>query len=166
MTNTTHVVFPNMLSRLIACFLRSMHWRVHRCYQNVIKVTNKVKLFSGTFLKYWLSYWGRDKTITALPMASNSYSCVKFLVSLFKFHWNILLEVQLTINDLSFRQFFGAEQATRHSLQWRHDGCHSVSNHQPHHCLLNRLPKHRSQKTSKLRVTGLCDRWIPRTNGQ
>ena len=23
------------------------------------------------------------------------------------------------------------------SLQWRHNGCNSVSNHQPHHCLLN-----------------------------
>ena len=43
-----------------------------------------------------------------------------------------------------------------HSLQWRQDGHASVSNHQPHDCLLNRLFKRRSQKTSKLRVTGLC----------
>ena len=33
------------------------------------------------------------------------------------------------------------------TLQWRH---------QPQHCLLNRLFRHRSRKTSKLRVTGLC----------
>ena len=31
-----------------------------------------------------------------------------------------------------------------------------VSNHQPHHCLLNRLFRRTSKKTSKLRVTGLC----------
>ena len=31
-----------------------------------------------------------------------------------------------------------------------------VSNHQPHDCLLNRLFRRRSKKTSKLRVTGLC----------
>ena len=31
-----------------------------------------------------------------------------------------------------------------------------VSNHQPHDCLLNRLFRCRSKKTSKLRVTGLC----------
>ena len=43
-----------------------------------------------------------------------------------------------------------------HSLQWRHNGCDGISNHQPH----------------QLRVTGLCagefsgDRWIPCTNGQ
>ena len=42
------------------------------------------------------------------------------------------------------------------SLQWRHNERDSVSNHQPHDCLLNRLFRRRSKKTSKLRVTGLC----------
>ena len=41
-------------------------------------------------------------------------------------------------------------------LEWRNNGCDSVSNHQPHDCLLNRLSRRRSKKTSKLRVTGLC----------
>ena len=41
-------------------------------------------------------------------------------------------------------------------LQWRHNDNDGVSNHQPHSCLLNRLFRHRSKKTSKLRVTGLC----------
>ena len=42
------------------------------------------------------------------------------------------------------------------TLQWRHNGRDGVSNHQPHDCLLNRLFRRRSKKTSKLRVTGLC----------
>ena len=42
------------------------------------------------------------------------------------------------------------------SLQWRHNGRDSVSNHQPHDCLLNRLFRRSSNKTSKLRVTGRC----------
>ena len=42
------------------------------------------------------------------------------------------------------------------SLQWHHDGHDSVSNHQPHDCLLKRLFRRRSKKTSELRVTGLC----------
>ena len=42
------------------------------------------------------------------------------------------------------------------SLPWRHNGRDGVSNHQPHHCLLNGLFRRRSNKTSKLRVTGLC----------
>ena len=42
------------------------------------------------------------------------------------------------------------------TLQWRHNGRDSVSNHQPHDCFLKHLFRHRSKKTSKLRVTGLC----------
>ena len=38
-----------------------------------------------------------------------------------------------------------------YSLRWRHNGRDSVSNHQPHHCLLNRLFGRRSKKTSNFR---------------
>ena len=41
-------------------------------------------------------------------------------------------------------------------IQWRHNGCDSVSDHQRHDCLPNRLFRCRSKKISKLRVTGLC----------
>ena len=43
------------------------------------------------------------------------------------------------------------------SLHWRHNERDGVSNHQPHDYLLNRLFRCRSKKTSKLRVTGLCE---------
>ena len=46
------------------------------------------------------------------------------------------------------------------SLQWRHNGRDGVSNHQRIACLLNRLFRCRSKKTSKL-----C-RWIPLTKSQ
>ena len=42
------------------------------------------------------------------------------------------------------------------SLRWRHNRRDSVSNHQPHDCLLKGLFRRRSKKTWKLRVTGLC----------
>ena len=42
-------------------------------------------------------------------------------------------------------------------LQWRHNGRDGVLNHQHHDCLLNRLFRGRSKKTSQLRVTGLCE---------
>ena len=54
------------------------------------------------------------------------------------------------------------------ALKWRHNEHDGVSNHQPHHRLLDRLFRRRS----KLRVTGASwgeftgDRWIPRTKGQ
>ena len=49
------------------------------------------------------------------------------------------------------------------SLNWRPNERNGVSNHQPHNCLLNRLFRHISKKTSKLRVTGLCAENSPET---
>ena len=43
------------------------------------------------------------------------------------------------------------------ALQWRHNGCDGVWNHQSNDCLLNRLFRRRSKKTSTLRATGLCE---------
>ena len=40
--------------------------------------------------------------------------------------------------------------------QWRHNRLDGVSNHQPHHCFFSRWFGRRSQKTSKLRLPGLC----------
>ena len=48
------------------------------------------------------------------------------------------------------------------TLQWRHNRRDSVSNRQAH-CLFNRLFRRRSKKTSKLRVTGLCEENSPGT---
>ena len=42
------------------------------------------------------------------------------------------------------------------TLHWRHNVRDGAPNHQPHYCLLNRLFRRRSKRTSKLRVTGLC----------
>ena len=42
------------------------------------------------------------------------------------------------------------------SSQWRDNEHDGVSNYQLHDCLLNRLFRRRSKKTSKLRVTGIC----------
>ena len=58
--------------------------------------------------------------------------------------------------------FMGANTKQRDTrckdpLQWRHNGCDAVSNHQPYNCLLNSLFKRRSKKTSELRVIGLCE---------
>ena len=53
-------------------------------------------------------------------------------------------------------------------LLWRHNECDSVLNYRRLYCLLNRLFRRRSKKTSKLRVRHwpMCgeftgDRWIP-----
>ena len=58
------------------------------------------------------------------------------------------------IYDTTIYGRFGKVHLT--PLRWRHNDHAGVSNHQPHGCLLNRLFRRRSKKTSKLRVTGLC----------
>ena len=50
-------------------------------------------------------------------------------------------------------------------LQWRHTERYGVSNHQPHDCLLKRLFRCGSKKTSRLRVTGLCE-WNSPVTGE
>ena len=48
------------------------------------------------------------------------------------------------------------ELCNSNTLRWRHNDRDGISNHQPHDCLLNRLFRRISKKTSKLCVTGLC----------
>ena len=51
------------------------------------------------------------------------------------------------------------------SWQWRNNGPDGVSNHQPNTCLLGRLFRPRSRKTSKLCVTGIFAGNSPMTKG-
>ena len=55
-----------------------------------------------------------------------------------------------------FPWFYKSALISEITLQRRHNGRNGVSNHQHHHCLLNRLFRRKSNKTPKLRVTGLC----------
>ena len=49
--------------------------------------------------------------------------------------------------------------------KWRHNERDGVSNHRCLECLLYRLLRRRSKKTSKLRIAGLCERNPPVTDG-
>ena len=90
------------------------------------------------------------------PNFSSDYSVSIRINAKPHFHWA----------EITARYFneIGLRSEIRHSdnlsimssVRWSHNGRNSVSNHQSHHCLLNRLFRRRSKKTSKLRVTGLC----------
>ena len=74
--------------------------------------------------------------------------------------WSVVSSTNAHNSALRCRFMLGLDYMTWHqyllSLRWRHNGRDSVSNHQPHNCLLNRLFRCRSKKTLKLRVTCLC----------
>ena len=91
------------------------------------------------------------------------------IISLVHCMWTALFQMRTKCCDmfyfvtfLDIRLIMTQASITRiRPLQWRHDGRDGVSNRQPHDCLLNRLFRRRSKKTSKLRVTALCGihRW-------
>ena len=69
-----------------------------------------------------------------------------------------------TVGLLWFITQIWAGKDRRSSLQWRHKERSGVWNHRRLDCLLNRLFRRRSKKTSKLRVTGFCDWNSPDTS--
>ena len=90
--------------------------------------------FSVTALLYWMLHYIWLHYNSLLP------KCMGFLV-----HCKVW-----------YRHQHSACVIVSLSLQWRHNGHDCISNHQPHHSLLNHLFGCRSKKTSKTRVTGLC----------
>ena len=85
-------------------------------------------------------FW-RHHSLLFLDIVENIYPSV---IGQFLKYWGII-----SGNFLSIRQPLSPSH-------WRHNDHGGVSNHKPHGCLLNRLFRRRSKKTSKLRVTGLC----------
>ena len=74
-------------------------------------------------------------------------------------HWKQRVVTMLTLSSLMAPEVVVMSwqcSVSVFSLEWRHNGHDGDSNHQPHDCLLNRLFRRRSKKTSKLPVTGLC----------
>ena len=63
---------------------------------------------------------------------------------------------QPSILEICYNTVYHPQNADN-TLQWRHNEHDGIWNHLPHDCLLNRLFKHRSKKTLKLGVTGLCE---------
>ena len=82
---------------------------------------------------------------------NKSASCIVTLVAIID--WYLIVFPRVPTQQYGFCLRCRADQL---SLQWRHNEHDSVSNHQPHDCLLNRLFRRRSKKTSKLRVTSHC----------
>ena len=89
-----------------------------------------------------------ERIYNLVPEIAPDIGCnnVKYLVLYKSFSVTLVAQRQCVHNSLR----------TPNRLQWRHNGCDSVSNHQPHDCLLSRLFRRRSKNSSKLRVTGLC----------
>ena len=84
-------------------------------------------------------------------------------VTVHGFWWDHMQAMPTNILQPHVRPFFSTVHRLNiailfcEALRWRHTERDGVSSHQAHDCLLNRLFGHRWQKTSKLRVTDLCE---------
>ena len=70
--------------------------------------------------------------------------------------WHVIL----TLGSCKWGKSFPVQTSSHAgsgALQWRHNERDGASNHQSYDRLLNNSFRRRSKKTSKLRVTGLCD---------
>ena len=93
------------------------------------------------------------KLISSPKRLFKASNCFAILFKARQYYSRPVCKIMLSTNeisrDLGWRSVLG-------TLRWLHNGCDSVSNHQPRKCLLRRLIRRTSKKTSKLRVTGLC----------
>ena len=80
------------------------------------------------------------------------------------YHIDYILPIRSSTNRKCHPGDLHCNFSSGSSLQWRHNERDGVSNHRCIDCLLNRLFKRRSKKTSKLRVTGLCKGSSPVTD--
>ena len=90
--------------------------------------------------------------MTGFHDGHNEHAITEHLEVVYFFTFRPLFHVRCRACTLSGN----TNQFIAQPLRWRHNGHDSVSNHQPHDCLLKGLFRRRSKKTWKLRVTGLC----------
>ena len=144
MCNTWSCVFP-------FCNIQNYHGNLEFLSWNIIK--KSVKFFEACLWEPW-SYSG----------LSNQQNF--WLITMFRFHainlpWGVSNVREINRLHLT-RKHLPPIWIVAKPLQWRHYGRNSVSNHQPYDCLLNRLFRRKSKKTSKLRVTDL---WVGNSPG-
>ena len=105
---------------------------------------------------YWLSF------LSSLPYSTGDGTATA-PTSMPRIIKELSTQAQIIIFAYLIHTVFWPSPSFASPLQWLHNGRHGVSNHQSHECLLSRLIRRRSMKTSKLGVTGLCARNSPET---
>ena len=125
---------------------------------------------------YWRHWWvalscGTSGMVTILTFVlwnsvcevhSGMIVCV-WIHNMHPYHSRIHTTWMVSFRQRLWQQPSNATEQGTLSLQWRHNEHDGLWNPQPHDCLLNRLFRSRSKKTSKLRGTGLCEQNSPMT---
>ena len=120
-------------------------------------------------IKNWVPRWFLfSHTLTTGHKFIHAWGLIQYLKMIYSGEWFVVFLVLSSSSVQKVQVFMRYEKNpqtmgcplfnTKHlnPLRWRHNDHDSVSNHQSHGCLLNRLFRRRSKKISKLSVTGLC----------
>ena len=131
---------------------------------NLSEILNEIRAFSfrKIHLKMSSAKWRQFCLILNVLHSNSSFYCgrqLKFMptsTNCFLFYFSCCSSLVCACDCKIWRRQQWVWQKKIRTLQWRHNGLDSVSNHLPRHCLLSRLFRGRSKKTLKLRVTDLC----------
>ena len=134
-------------------------WSLVQCINNReanLQVTTSLNRRNINFRCLVVIYWENK-----IPRMNINPICFYFLI-LQTFSSDAKYKGNVAVSTLWGRRGFHENMHDKKpTLQWCHNECDCISNHQPHDCLLNRLFRRRSRITSKLRVTGLWARNSP-----
>ena len=113
----------------------------------------------SSWLQICLSYWGCNfETWQVIFELERRLSFDKQLCIITNMLFNLdCARVQGDRKDMMASPEMVKIRTRAPSLHWRHNECDGISNHRRLDCLLNLLFGRRSKKTSKLRVTGICE---------
>ena len=125
----------------------SHHWCLASNIVLVFYWCLNTSLNTGSLGKF--SYIGYNKNKIDLKYFDEEYAAINAV-------WKVYRIQTIDYSHLFTDTYPLTNWFHQRTLQWRHNDHDSVSNHQPHGCLLNRLFRRRSKKTSKLCVTDLC----------
>ena len=120
-----------------------LHWLSLLMISQLQTTSNRMSLINGE------TCWIR---VSAAFMSAKM--CWKWLL-IIEIVFDIFLHLLWTSHCSSKGLFLTLHTSYTLMSQWRQNGRNGVSYHQPHDCLLNRLFRRRSKKTSKLRVISL-----------
>ena len=151
MRNNTKFVLSLFIDNLLLHISNISPWTDLRAF-HISQCLYKIILHSQQYAGAYFFFRYDTKNIFKcphIPYPSNFLNVISFYFMETIWMQNILLILFITM-------FY----ALIHSFHY--NGRDSVSNRQPHDCLLNRLFRRRSKKTSTLRVTGLCVQGIHR----
>ena len=147
MTDILHRPFSNSFCVFIVITLCSQVPINHNFSDNGLVVT-----------RHYRKQWNHFNDTYMRHTASMSLNVIFDYVSQtfvywWKFYWHVFLGslwwLLLRVFRIAFNNFV--------SLQWCHNERNGVWNHRRLDCLLNRLFRRKSKKSSKLRVTSLCE---------